>query len=355
MSSLRIIYICASYWMGSNDEVRIMHLSLEDLGARVLELNLGRYPHLVYAPEQSAYPKIPKQVILKELKPFLDSFKPDIIVCVAGGITFFEHEYKELMDKYITVGITVSDPEAYYWHGRDNIYAHRFKYFFTNSIEAQRLYKQEHGIDTYIFQQGCYPGFHKPMKVKKEFDVVVVGHGKPDRVEAVNALAKYFKVGIWGHNWEGCVLKPLPEVHGKDYIKAINSGKLYVSFARTESNRLAVKYHIFEATACKIPVFCEEFDEMKDYFDYGKEEIIGYTSLDDLCKKIGYYIGNYREAEEIAYNGYRRSIAEHTWHQRWIGMFNFISYLEGKRWKLVKGWRYYYHKLKFGSGFYDKE
>jgi spore maturation protein CgeB len=326
-------------------------MSLEDLGAHVLELNLGRHPQLISAPDASSYPRVPKQVVLKELKPFLDSFQPDIILCAAGGITFFEKDYKELMEKYITVGITVSDPEAYFWHGEENIYSHRFKYFFTNSVEAQRLYRDKHGIETYIFQMGCYPSFHRPMSVGRDFDVVVVGQAKPDRVEMVNELSKYFTIGLWGEFWEECRVKAFPEVHGRELVRAMNRGRFLISFARTISNRLAVKCHIFESTACKVPVLCEEFEEIAGYFVYEKE-ILGYRDLESLSGKIASYLKDYGKAEDVALNGYKRCMAEHTWHQRWHSLFDLIGQKEGRSWSLKKNWKAYYNELKFRLGFY---
>jgi len=353
MNYPRVLYICADYWMGSNDVVRIMRIALEDLGAKVLELNFRDYPNLVYAPDQSAYPRVPKQVILRELEPHLKAFKPDVIICAAGGITFFEEEYRDLAERFVTVGITVSDPEAYYeWHGKENIYAHRFKYFFTNSVEAQALYKREHGVDSHIFQMGCYPGFHRPMPVEKDFDVAVVGHGKPDRISVVNELAKHFNVGIWGGFWDGCTVKPFPEVHGKELVRAMNKGRLCISFARTMTNRLAIKCHIFEATACRVPVLCEEFEEMKMYFEYGKD-IIGYTSVEDLCGKIEHHLKHYDEALQIARNGYDRCSSEHTYHRRWREMFEFLGKREGKVWKLEKTWAARYRALKLRLGIYE--
>ncbi len=338
--------ICAEYWMGSNDVVRIMRLALEDLGAQILELNLLRYPDLVDAPESSAYPRIPKKVRLKKLQPFLDAFRPDVVMCVAGGITFREDEYRDIMNRCVTVGITVSDPEAYYYHGVENFYAHRFKYFFTNSCEAQRLYHEEHGLDANLFQHGCYPGFHRPMRIRRQLDLAVVGHGKPDRVEAVNRLAGQFSVGIWGQGWEGCVLQPCPEVHGRDYIRAINSARFYISFPRTVTNRLAMKCHIFEATACRVPVLTEYFDEMRQYFAYDRE-IIGYSSLDELRAKIVSYLQHYDSAQEIARMGYRRCVSQHTWHQRWRELFRFLSEKEGKPWTLRTTWRLLVRRLVF--------
>jgi spore maturation protein CgeB len=320
----RILVICARYWMGSNDVVAVMLRALRTIVPDVLEYNLGDHPEAVEALHDSAWPLVPKVVRYEAIRPYMDALRPHIVLCIAGGITFGERDFLEVNRRAITVGLALSDPETFPHHGR--AFAQRFRYYFTNSHTALMEYRRR-GTHARIFQHGCDPGFHRPMDVPKQYDVVVVGHGKRDRVETVNALARHCTVGVWGSGWDACSVRPAEEVHGEDYLKAICSGRLYLSFPRTHSGHLAVKYGVFEATACRMPVLTERFDELSAYFRYGAE-IIGYGDVSELFHTVEYYLDHQDAAQAIAEAGYQRCLRDHTWHQRWIELLRTVGCTE---------------------------
>lgn len=307
--------------MGTNDVVAVMLRALRDMVPNVLEVNLDEHQDAVECLHATPSPLVPKTLRYQVLRSWIDNFRPDLVLCLAGGLTFGEHDFLEVNRRVHTVGIALSDPESFPYHGR--VFAARFGHYFTTSraslVEYLRL-----GVRADLFQHGCYPGFHRPMDMPKRYDVVVVGHAKKDRIQIVNALARRFSVGIWGWGWDGCVVRPEPQVHGDDYLRAICSGRLYISFPRTHSGLLAMKYSVFEATACRVPVLTERFDELAEYFEY-ESEIVGYSGLEDLTRRIEYYLAHPDEAGAIADAGYRRCLRDHTWHQRWEGLMRAVS------------------------------
>lgn len=307
--------------MGTNDAVAVMLRALRDVVPNVVELNLGEHPDAVEVLHASPSPLVPKTLCYEAVQPWLDNFRPDLVLCLAGGLTFGERDFLEVNRRARTVGIALSDPESFPYHGR--VFAARFGHYFTTSRESLAAYLRL-GVRAGLFQHGCYPGFHRHMDVPKRYDVVVVGHAKKDRIETVNALARHFSVGVWGWGWDGCVVRPEPQVHGDDYLRAICSGRLYLSLPRTHSGLLAMKYSVFEATACRMPVLTERFDEMSEHFEYGRE-IVGYSDLEDLTRQIEYYLAHPDEADAIAEAGHRRCLRDHTWHQRWEGLLATVS------------------------------
>jgi glycosyltransferase involved in cell wall biosynthesis len=308
--------------MGSNDVVAVMLRVLRTMVPAVMEYNLGDHPEAVEALHDSAWPLVPKVVRYDALAPALEAFGPDVVLCIAGGITFGERDFLEVNRRAVTVGLALSDPETFPHHGR--AFAQRFRYYFTNS-DASLIEYRRRGVHARIFQHGCDPGFHRPMDVPKRYDVVVVGHGKRDRVDTVNVLARHCTVGVWGTGWDGCVVQPSDQVHGDDYLEALCSGRLYLSFPRTHSGHLAIKYGVFEATACRMPVVTERFDELAQYFHYGRE-IIGYSHVGELLRTVEYYLNHQDAALAIAEAGYRRCLRDHTWHRRWAELLQAVGW-----------------------------
>ncbi|RAZ93259.1 spore maturation protein, partial [Klebsiella oxytoca] len=76
---------------------------------------------------------------------------------------------------------------------------------------------------------------------KKKYDVVIVGHARKERMETVNRLSLKYRIGTYGNGWKDS----LGVVNGIEHVKAINSGKMYLSFAATMAGYENVKVGIF--------------------------------------------------------------------------------------------------------------
>ena len=155
--------------------------------------------------------------------------------------------------------------------------------------------------------------------IERRYDVVVVAHARKDRILLVEKLRKVCSVGTYGSGWNDS----LGVVNGKEHVKAINSGKMYLSFAHTVAGFDNVKVGLFEAMACNQVVITYYMEELKDYFDIGSE-ILCYRTEEELFELIEYYLNNEDELEKIRTNGYRRFLKEHTYEKRWNHMLKEI-------------------------------
>ena len=127
-------------------------------------------------------------------------------------------------------------------------------------------------------------------------------------------------MGLFGQGWG----KEATEVHGKEHVKAINSGKIYLSFASTVAGFTNIKVGVFEAAACGSCIITSYFPEMSHYFNYGTE-IIGYTDETMLMSAIQTYVKDSTLRTWIGDNAHRRVIQEHTWAHRWSKVMNDIQ------------------------------
>jgi len=312
-----------SYWMGVNDVVYLMSRDLNDLCNLIL-IDTSIYSgnkESWYKEDYSYNQKKPiRWLDEKKVLKLVKKEKPDFIIVNSGSMSLTQKTIEILKNfKVITIGISLSDPDVFYENGK--IYSKYYDLFYTNSQYAlDNLYsKRETNIKLLPF--AASPKLHRPLNnIDKIYDIVVVGHARPERVKIVKKLKRYFSIGLFGSGW-GVAYK---DVHGEDHVKAINSGKIYLSFSKTVSNYTNVKIGIFEAIACKTCVATQIFDEMESYFKYGID-ILGYKNDDMLIDLIATYKKNEKLRTWISLNGYNRLLQEHTWEKRWGKVLNDIK------------------------------
>lgn len=306
---LKIIHY-GNYYFGSNDVVSVMADALKSkANAKCIEIKKYHYilGHRIAAETNTPNGTI---TILKTWPVLFDYliYKPDVIVLNSGGLVFSNFCFKVLKKlKLLKIDLELSDPDVFPYNGK--IYATFFDLFYTNAaFTKNEQYKQARLLG---FAASIKHHYYIP-EIERKFDVVVVGGCRADRIPIVNELRKHFKVGVFGSGWENSE----GVVSGEDLVKAINSGKIYLSFAKTMAGFMNVKVGLFEAIACKSFVITDYMEELENYFKIDKE-IVCYQSIEELVRKISYYLENENERLEIADNAYQRFLNEHTYEERW--------------------------------------
>jgi spore maturation protein CgeB len=320
MSDLRGIHF-GSYWMGENDIVFLMARDLATI------CNVAIVDVDIYARQRSDWYEEDDRCGQKKVVRWLDHRRvlaavseqgANFVVANAGGLSLRPETIEILRKrKVVCVGISLSDPDVFPYNGK--VYSHLYDLFYTNSLHSL---KNQYGRETNIrlLPFAASPRLHRPLPdVEKKYDIVVVGHARADRTETVNALKKHFSVGLFGRGW-GAEHSP---VNGADHVKAINSGRAYLSFSRTAAGFTNVKIGIFEAAACKTLLITQVFEEMDRYFKYGMETV-GYSSTDELVESVKFYRQNPHLADWIGRNSYERCLREHTWRSRWEAVLSDI-------------------------------
>jgi glycosyltransferase involved in cell wall biosynthesis len=314
---MRILHF-GSYWMGENDIVALMARDIGKIASVTLidtELYTGRPSPWI---EQSRLPEHSAVNWLKDdmVRAAVAKYTPEAIVVNAGGMSPTPHMHRELREQGITtVGIALSDPDVFASQGKH--FASLFDLFYTNAEESLGQYASI-GVSARVLPFAASPSFHRHLpEVNRTYDVIIVGHPRPDRQALVKELDRHFRVGVFGKGWRKWGLIPRGrQVNGEDHVRALNSGRAYISFSKTVAGYINVKVGLFEAVACKTPVFTERFMEMERYFSYD-EEIVGYDTIQDLIDKLTRYLSNPAQLDRLAEQAYVRLLREHTWEQRW--------------------------------------
>lgn len=313
LNPMRILHY-GSYWMKDNDVVKAMADDLAKAAdAVIIDLKAYSADHDSRIKSKVTTPNgMLCTLDTKKIEEDIINYKPDAIVLNSGGLVLEDSGFKMLAEKKIvTVGIELSDPDVFRYNGA--LYADKFDIFYTNSkysLENQYDSKRVN-IKHLPFAASVDHHYYLP-KIEKKYDIVVVGHARISRSKVTESLRSKFSVGLYGHGWQG----GLGPVSGANNVRAINSGKMYLSFAPTLAGYENVKVGLFEAVACNQVVITKHLKELEELFEADKE-IICYKDESEIPGIIEYYLTHEEEREAIRENAYHRFLREHTYVNRW--------------------------------------
>jgi len=94
---------------------------------------------------------------------------------------------------------------------------------------------------------------------------------------------------------------------GDDYVKALFASKINLCFLSVW-NRNVVTIRSFEIPACRTFMLAKRTDAHTRYYEEGKEAEF-FSDIDELERKIKYYLENDEERNKIAKAGYQKCIS----------------------------------------------
>lgn len=199
------------------------------------------------------------------------------------------------------------------------------------------------GVNNYLYLPlACLPTFHRPRQLnvvdKKRYgsDISFMGAGYPNRRKAFRELIGYdFK--IWGTEWEGdSYLAPLVQeggrrVEAEEIVKIFNASKINLNLHSSIYDKEVISAgdfvnpRTFEIAGCEAFQLVDKRSLLAELFT--EDELICFTSLEDLKEKIDYYLAREEERREIAAKARKRVLKEHTYLHR---MQDLLIFLEEK-------------------------
>jgi spore maturation protein CgeB len=213
-----------------------------------------------------------------------------------------------------------------------------------------KVIKTQWGVNTELF---------KPAEEKEpNLDITFVGQNYSIREKYIRALEKAglpvkafgtgFKAGriakertsqIWASSKINLNFTESSAYGAKFFFKSLV--KLFVKkelgryrfdgqnfFANLQSawlmRRRQIKSRNFEIPACGGFLLTNDADNLRDYYEDGKEIVI-FKNTEDLIEKCGYYLKNETQREQIAHAGYLRTIKDHTYEKRFEEIFRSLN------------------------------
>jgi spore maturation protein CgeB len=319
-SALRILHI-GGYWRGLNDVVRQMMLGLCSTGATVFEYNTDDHPQALDTEGRPYDRGTFGPVWLREehLQPVIDEFRPDLIVCNAGGLSFRPAHALQIRKRICLLGIALSDPDVF--EPATSKIATNFDVYLTNS-EAMIPQYRALGVNVHQWPPATYEGFYRPLPPKPEYrcEVLIFGNGYPDRVPPARALLQRFQTHVYGELWGDYGIASRGLVFGEESLHILSSACITVVFCKTSGGHPIIKPYLFDYPAGGALIATNYLPAVELYFIYGKE-LIGFETTGELLEKVRFYLDHPEQAEQIRAAGRARVLQEHTWQHVWPRIF----------------------------------
>ncbi|MCM8791833.1 MAG: glycosyltransferase [Candidatus Omnitrophica bacterium] len=294
------------------------------LGCKVFTFHTGIIPKILELPWQF--------IINRQLLKKIRLIKPELILVIKGYFLYPDTilKIKELIKMPIFC-FNPDDPFNIFYPGSSNENIIRaipyYDCYFTFNRNLLEKIKKG-GVRRVEYLPFAFdPQLHHPIEVTEEEkgyygnDVVFIGNWSIEREGYLKEL-KRFDLAIWGENyWKRlCKDKDLKKrwrkkaVYGTEQSKVLNSSKISLNILRAQ-NKGSHNMRTFELPACGAFVVSERSPEIEEFFKED-EEIVLFSSPDELKEKIGYYLHNEEKRKRIAEAGFRRCIESNYTYQR---------------------------------------
>jgi glycosyltransferase involved in cell wall biosynthesis len=308
------------YWRGDNDMVRQMMLGLRSAGVEVFEYSTDDHREALDT-DGRLYDRgttSPVWLRWEHLREPIEAFAPDLVICNAGGLSFRPEISAQLREKLCLLGIALSDPDVFEPTTRH--IAPNFDVFLTNAPTLVETYLGL-GIRSGVVPAATYEGFFRPMPPREEYrcEVLVLGRAHPDRIEPVRALVDAFDTHVYGEGWEEHGVASRGILLGEDTLSALSSAAVTVIFFLMGSGYPLVKVGLFDFLAAGALVATNRYSLVERFLRY-EEDLVGFTSTEDLLAKVRFVLDHPEEAERIRRQGRARVLAEYTWQKVWPGV-----------------------------------
>ncbi len=225
-----------------------------------------------------------------------------------------------------------------YW----NTIAKNVDYFFT--IQKDDFFEELKNIGAnnyHYLPLACLPDFHKKIteineedKIKYGSDVSFAGAGYYNRKNVFVQLID-FNFKIWGSDWYvGLPLSLLIQEGGRRFteeetVKIYNYSKININLHSSmwhwdiNPNGDFLNPRVYEILACGGFQLVDSRKYLEGVFEDGKDLVV-FKTVDDLRKKIKYYLANEEERFAIAAHGRETVVKNHTYESRVREMMNII-------------------------------
>ena len=218
---------------------------------------------------------------------------------------------------------------SHYW-------APQFDFFTTPDVYGERKYRAL-GLENAIhFPFGCNDSTYQKVEMEKKYDVSFVGAWHPYREWLIKRLRiAGFNVKTVGYRWPDGIVshEVMVKIFNETRINLnmsnstcwdarylLSSPRGLINRIRSPKSVEQIKARHFEINGSggfQLSYYVEGLERL-----YGiGTEIAVYLDPDDLLKKVNFYLTEDKLRESIADAGYARTLADHTFSQRFKRVF----------------------------------
>ncbi len=180
-------------------------------------------------------------------------------------------------------------------------------FYLTNRGEIP-IYREK-GVNARFITGGCDPEAHyRVSSPAKHYHSEVAFIGKPstpERVDFLRRVAANFDLKIWGHGWESLGLKSqAAHVYAAEYRNICAGAKIVLGWNVDPTIDLYFSNRTWYTLGCGGFLLTAYSPNLEELFQRGGE-LDWFTTVEECCEKIGYYLENDEERRKIADAGYQ--------------------------------------------------
>ncbi len=144
-----------------------------------------------------------------------------------------------------------------------------------------------------------------------------------ERVRALTMLAADFNVDIY----TGSDTSSIDGIHNRGFARSLEDMPLIFNQSKINLNitaksiRSGISLRVFDVLACGGFLITNYQAELPDYFTIG-EDLVTYSSLDELHELVAYYLEHDDERQAIAAHGYETVCKYHDYNTRMLQIFD---------------------------------
>ena len=249
----------------------------------------------------------------------VERFRPDQLFCVLMGYEIWL-ETLDLIRKSGVRLVNWGTDDSWKYDQFSRFVAPAFDLWATTSTAAW-LKAQHEGINNFMLSQwaasaGCLA---EPMPAGDcRYPVSFIGSAYGNRPQWIAALKKRgIEVACFGHGWPNgpVAANDIPRIV-RESVVSLNFGDSGVQFQGLRPYRSRqIKARVFEVPGAGGCLLTEAAEHLEDCYRIGSE-IEVFSGIEELTKKLRYVLAHSEQRDAMAWAGYRRTQAEHTYEAR---------------------------------------
>lgn len=296
----------------------------------------------------------------KELRELIDKEKPDILFALMFTDQLKKEVIGDISKNTNCQTIAWFCDDSWRFDNYSKYWAPHFNWVTTTNSQAPAKYNKIGYKNVIKTQWACNHFLYRPLNLPKIYDVTFVGQPHGNRKKIIEKIKKAgINIKCWGRGW------PAGRISQEEIIRIFSQSKINLNLTKSSGNislkelakfflkrknnksiqidnprhwidnfksflgkrREQIKGRNFEIPGCGGFLITGDADNLRDYYEDGKEIVI-YKDTKDLIEKIKYYLEHDEEREAIAKAGYEHTLRDHTYEKRFNEIFKTIGLIK---------------------------
>ena len=206
--------------------------------------------------------------------------------------------------------------------------------------EIIRKYSELGLKDIGFWWVGTNPNIYRPVGTEKEYDVVFFANnadflpGHEERRMLIRTIADDgINIHLFGNKWELFKGHPNVSLHGfvveEKFARVCSKAKITLGYNAVNDIYFYASWRRpFNCMACGAFHLTKYFPGLEEVFE-NKEHLVRFNNIAEAVRLIKYYLKHSNERENIARQGRKEVIENHTWDNRIKEIINIYKSLDG--------------------------